>query len=68
MILIIDDGFDIVLLIRTSIEKLGLSVILLPITRSLEGVSLHYLDYNLVISDIRMLNMNDYKFVQELKR
>ena len=51
MILIINDGFDTVLLISTSIEKLSFCNLFYRSIRGLEGVSLYYLDYNLVIPD-----------------
>lgn len=68
-ILIVDDDFDIASLITISIEKLGLSVTYFadPFEALMEFSS-HYLDYNLVISDIRMPHMNGYEFEQELKK
>jgi len=69
MILIVDDDYDIASLIRISIEKLGLSA--LSFTEPLEALkefSLHSLEYNLVVSDIRMPIMNGYEFAEELKK
>ena len=48
--------------------KNGLSAI--SFTEPLEALKefgLHYLDYNLVISDIRMPNMNGYEFAEQVK-
>ena len=69
MILIVDDDYDIASLITISIEKLGLSAIFF--TEPLEALKefgLHHFDYNLVISDIRMPNMNGYEFAEEVKK
>jgi CheY-like chemotaxis protein len=68
-ILIVDDDFDIASLITISIDKLGVSVTCFadPL-EALKEFSSHYLDYNLVISDIRMPHMTGYEFERELKK
>jgi len=69
LILIVDDDFDIASLIRIDIEKLGISTI--SFTDPLEALKefrSHYPDYDIVISDIRMPNMNGYEFVEEVKK
>ena len=59
MILIVDDDNDIVSLKKISLEKCGLFVSTFtdPVA-AFEEFSLHYHDYDLVISDIRMPAMN----------
>ncbi|HEY7573058.1 MAG TPA: response regulator [Nitrososphaeraceae archaeon] len=69
MILIVDDDYDVASLIRISIEKLGLTAI--SFTEPLEALKdfgINFLDYNLVISDIRMPIMNGYEFAEEVKK
>ena len=68
MILVVDDDHDIVLIIKTSLEKAGLSVSSFtdPLM-ALEAIRQTPSDYDLVISDIRMPHLNGYEFVRQIK-
>lgn len=64
-----DDDFDIASLIKVSLEKVGLSA--LPFINPLEALETFrpdFADYDLVISDIKMPNMNGYEFIKEIKK
>ena len=68
MILIVDDDCEIVLIIKISLEKAGLSVSCFtdPLM-ALETIRQTPSDYDLVISDIRMPHLNGYEFVRQIK-
>src|SRR6476620_8643711 len=68
MILIVDDDCEIVLIIKISLEKAGLSVSSFtdPLM-ALETFRQTPSDYDLVISDIRMPHLNGYDFVRQIK-
>jgi two-component SAPR family response regulator len=69
MIIVIDDDYDIASLIKIGLEKAGLSASAFtePLT-ALEDFRSHPLDYDLVISDIRMPVMNGYELAQQIKK
>jgi len=64
MILIVDDDYDIAFLIKISLEKVGLfaSFFTDPLM-ALDEFKSNSIDYDLVISDIRMPIMNGYEFI-----
>ena len=68
MILIADDDYDIVLLMKLSLEKAGLSVSYFtdPLM-ALDTFRQTPSNYDLVISDIRMPHLNGYEFVRQIK-
>ena len=69
MILIVDDDYDIASVIRMSLEKMGLSASSFTDPYlALEEFSKKPSDYEVVISDIRMPNMNGYEFVKQVKK
>jgi two-component SAPR family response regulator len=67
MILIVDDR-DIVLIIKISLDKVGLTVSSFtdPLM-ALETFRQTPSDYDLIISDIRMPHLNGYDFVRQIK-
>ena len=69
MLLIVDDDYDIVSLIKISLEKDGFLVSCFtdPLL-ALEEFRSRSVNYDLVISDIRMPHMNGYQFVQQVKK
>jgi len=68
MILIVDDEYDIVTIMKISLEKAGLSVssYVDPIA-ALDEFRSHPYIYDLVISDIKMPVMDGYEFIQQVK-
>jgi CheY-like chemotaxis protein len=68
MILIVDDDYDIVLLMKLSLEKAGLSASYFtdPLM-ALDTFRQTPSNYDLVISDIRMPHLNGYEFVRQIK-
>src|SRR6188472_735904 len=68
MILVVDDDYDIVLLMKLSLEKADLLVSYFtdPLM-ALETFRQTPSDYDLVISDIRMPHLNGYDFVRQIK-
>ena len=61
MILIVDDDYDIVLLMKLSLEKAGLSVpYFTDPLMALDTFRHTPSNYDLVISDIRMLHITSY--------
>ena len=68
MILIVDDDYDIVLLMKLSLEKAGLSVSYFtdPLM-ALDTFRHTPSNYDHVISDIRMPHLNGYEFVRQIK-
>jgi DNA-binding NtrC family response regulator len=68
-LLIVDDDYDIASFVKTSVEKMGLSVSsFTDPSLALEEFSNKPSDYELVISDIRMPSMNGYEFVKQVKK
>jgi DNA-binding NtrC family response regulator len=68
MILIIDDDYDIASLVRISLEKVGHSAVSFtnPLS-ALEEFKRKPFNYEVVISDIRMPDMNGYEFAKQVK-
>jgi CheY-like chemotaxis protein len=68
LLLVVDDDYDIASLIKIGLEKNGLSVSpFTDPTLALEEFSKKSSDYELVISDIRMPEMNGHEFVKQVK-
>jgi two-component system response regulator SaeR len=68
LILIVDDDSDIASLVRIGVEKVGLSAVSFTNPYSaLEEFKQKPFNYEVVISDIRMPNMNGYEFVKQVK-
>jgi two-component system cell cycle response regulator CpdR len=67
-ILVLDDEFDIVTILKQSLQKLGFTICTFtdPIV-ALEHFKSNFQDYRMVISDIRMPSMNGYEFVKKVK-
>lgn len=67
-ILIVDDEFDIVTLIKASLQKHGFSTLAFtdPLL-ALEHFQNNSNDFALVISDIRMPSMNGYELIRKIK-
>lgn len=64
----LDDEFDIVALIKESLQKVGLDVYAFtdPLL-ALEHFKLNCKHYILVLSDVRMPGMNGFEFVKKVK-
>jgi two-component system OmpR family response regulator len=69
MILIVDDDYDIALLIRINLQKAGLFAFSFtdPVA-ALEEFRSHHREYDLVISDIGMPAMNGYELAEQVKK
>jgi two-component system response regulator ChvI len=67
-ILIVDDEFDIVTLIKASLQKHGFNTLAFtdPLL-ALEHFRNNSKDFALVISDIRMPSMNGYELIRKIK-
>ena len=67
-ILALDDEFDIVTIVKQSLQKLGFTICTFtdPIV-ALEHFKSNFQDYKMVISDISMPAMNGYEFVKKVK-
>jgi DNA-binding NtrC family response regulator len=69
MIVIVDDDYDIAKLMRISLEKAGLSTIsFTDPSAALKEFRSNAADYNLLISDIRMPNMDGYQLALQVKK
>ena len=69
MILLVDDDYDIVLLMKLSLETAGLSVSYFtdPLM-ALDTFRQMPSNYDLVILNIRMPHLNGYELVQQIKK
>ena len=69
LLLVVDDDYDITSLVKIGLEKIGLLVSSFndPLS-ALEEFSKKPSNYEVVISDIRMPNMNGYEFVKQVKK
>jgi DNA-binding NtrC family response regulator len=69
MILVIDDEFDIVNIIKLGLQKYGLNAFGFTDPHlALEHFKINAANYSLVISDIRMPQMNGYEFIKAVKK
>jgi len=69
MIVIVDDDYDIAKLMRISLEKAGLSTIsFTDPSAALKEFRSHAADYDLLISDIRMPNMDGHQLAWQVKK
>jgi response regulator RpfG family c-di-GMP phosphodiesterase len=67
-ILIVDDEFDVVTILRQWIERQGFDVFgFTEPSLALEHFRLNSKQYGLVISDLRMPEMNGYEFIRKVK-
>jgi DNA-binding NtrC family response regulator len=67
-ILALDDDFDIVTLIRSSLQRRGFDVFAFTDPHlALEHFELNATAYGLIISDVRMPGMNGFEFVRKVK-
>jgi response regulator RpfG family c-di-GMP phosphodiesterase len=67
-ILIVDDEFDVVTILRQWLEKQGYHVFGFTEPRlALEHFGLNSKQYDLVISDLRMPEINGYEFIKKAK-
>ena len=68
MVLILDDEFDIVALMKHSLQKHGYHVFgFTDPSLALEHFMLNYESYSLVISDVRMPVMNGFEFIKKVR-
>ena len=68
MVLILDDEFDIVALMKHSLQKHGYHVFgFTDPSLALEHFMLNYVSYSLVISDVRMPVMNGFEFIKKVR-
>jgi CheY-like chemotaxis protein len=69
LILIVDDDYDIASLIRIGVEKMGFSASSFTDPSSaLDEIRQKPSNYEVVISDIRMPDMNGYELVKQVKK
>jgi DNA-binding response OmpR family regulator len=67
-ILVLDDDFDITIIIKGTLQKNGFTVFAFTDPYlALEHFRLNANDYGLVISDVRMPGMNGFEFVRRVK-
>jgi two-component SAPR family response regulator len=69
-IMIVDDDFDVATLVKISLQKDGFENVI-AFTKpwlALENFKINYKDYCLVISDIRMPEMNGFEFARSVSR
>ena len=69
-IMVIDDEFDIATLVKITLQKSGFKNVFAFTKPSLalENFKINYDDYCLVISDIRMPEMNGFEFARSISR
>ena len=68
MVLVLDDEFDIVALMKHSLQKHGYHVFgFTDPSLALEHFMLNYVSYSLVISDVRMPVMNGFEFIKKVR-
>ena len=68
MVLVLDDEFDIVALMKHSLQKHGYHVFgFTDPSLALEHFMLNYESYSLVISDVRMPVMNGFEFIKKVR-
>ncbi|HXP53290.1 MAG TPA: response regulator [Bacteroidia bacterium] len=67
-VLLLDDEFDIITVFKQGLEKQGIKVFAFtdPLL-ALEHFRINSEQYGLVISDLRMPNMNGYEFIKKVK-
>ena len=69
LLIVVDDDYDIASFIKIGLERMGLFVSsFTDPSLALEEFSKKPSDYELVISDIRMPDMNGYEFVKQVKK
>ena len=69
-IMVVDDDFDIAMLVKLTLQKDGFKNVF-SFTRpllALEHFKINYKDYCLIIADIRMPEMNGFEFVRSVSR
>ena len=67
-ILIVDDEPDVVTILKLGLIRQGFHVIIFTDPNlALQHFALNHKDYDLVISDIRMPNMNGFEFIKKIK-
>jgi CheY-like chemotaxis protein len=67
-VLLLDDEFDIITSLKQLLEKLGFQVFgFTDPLLALEHFQINSKQYDLVISDLRMPQMNGYEFVKKIK-
>jgi two-component system OmpR family response regulator len=69
-IMVLDDDFDIATLVKITLQKDGFKNVFAFTKPSLalEHFKINYKDYSLVISDIRMPEMNGFEFARSVNR
>jgi CheY-like chemotaxis protein len=68
MVLVLDDEFDIVTLMKHSLQKHGYHVFgFTDPSLALEHFKLNHESYSLVISDVRMPVMNGFEFIKKVR-
>ena len=68
-ILILDDDYDIVSLVKTALEKEMYSVVgFTEPLKALKHFNTNYINYGLVISDLRMPAMNGFNFIKSVRQ
>jgi DNA-binding response OmpR family regulator len=68
IVLVLDDEFDIVALVKNSLQKHGYHVFgFTDPLMALEHVMLNSTGYSLVISDVRMPVMNGFEFIKKVR-
>ena len=68
VVLVLDDEFDIVALLKHSLQKHGYQVFgFTDPLLALEHFMINSKDYSLVISDVRMPTMNGFEFIKKVR-
>jgi two-component SAPR family response regulator len=68
--MVLDDDFDIATLVKMTLQKNGFKNVFVfvdPLS-ALKHFRINHITYSLVISDIRMPNMNGFEFVRRISR